>query len=176
VLGAYVTLDRVEVAVGEEVKLDADSGLSCRPIPTGSTKRPRYAAHLDPDPAAVVGYRFTMPDAPDGLLYLPCVPALTDELLAEVAGAGCAFVDGTCWTDDEMALVGKPDKTSRSMGHAPVSGDGGTLDRLAGLAGRVYYTHLNNTNPLLVEDSPQRRAVEAAGIGVAHDGMEVDLR
>jgi pyrroloquinoline quinone biosynthesis protein B len=62
------------------------------------------------------------------------------------------------------------------MGHAPVSGPGGTLEMLTGVATRVVYTHLNNTNPLLVDGSPERRAVEAAGVGVAHDGMEVDIR
>src|SRR5439155_6480752 len=71
VLAAYVAVERVEV--DGETKLD---GLTCRAIPVGSTKRPRYAAHLAADPAAVVGYRFTG----DGrtLLYLPCLPAVTD--------------------------------------------------------------------------------------------------
>jgi pyrroloquinoline quinone biosynthesis protein B len=87
------------------------------------------------------------------------------------------FVDGTCWTDDELSRVGLSDKTSRSMGHAPVTGPGGTLERLATVgAGRRVYTHLNNTNPLLVDDGPQRRTVEAAGIEVAFDGMEIELK
>jgi pyrroloquinoline quinone biosynthesis protein B len=174
VLGAYVDLDRVEVTVGDPVTLDPASGLACRAVATGSTKRPRYAAHLPSDPSAVVGYRFAVGDGP-ALLYLPCVPDLSEPLRAEVASAHTAFVDGTCWTDGEMALVGKPEKTSRSMGHAPVSGADGTLDRLAGLASRRVYTHLNNTNPLLVASSPERRAVEAAGVEVAHDGMEVEV-
>jgi len=174
ILSAYVEVDRRELAPDTDVVLDDETGLSCRTIPTGSTKRPRYAAHEDPDPAAVVGYRFTHAGA--SLAYVPCLPALTDELLAELKGADCAFLDGTCWTDDELSSVGLSHKTSRSMGHAPVTGPGGTLDRIAALpVRRRVYTHLNNTNPLLVEDSPERRLVEAAGVEVAYDGMEIEL-
>ena len=111
------------------------------------------------------------------MVYLPCVPDLTDALVAELSDADCAFLDGTCWTDDELSRVGLSSKTSRSMGHAPVSGSGGTLERFAATgAGRRLYTHLNNTNPLLVEDSAERRAVEAAGIDVAYDGLEIELK
>ena len=174
VLAAYAPVDRRVLAAGEQVSL---GDLYCRAIPTGSTKRPRYAADRPADPSAVVGYRFSRgPDRP-ALVYLPCVPVLTDELLAELAAADCVFVDGTCWTDDELARVGLSTKTSRCMGHAPVTGPGGTLDRLAGLpVARRVYTHLNNTNPLLVEDSAERHAVEALGIEVAYDGMEIELK
>jgi pyrroloquinoline quinone biosynthesis protein B len=174
ILNAYVQVDRRELAPDTDVVLDDETGLSCRTIATGSTKRPRYAAHEDPDPAAVVGYRFTHAGA--SLAYVPCLPALTDALVAELKGADCAFLDGTCWTDDELSSVGLSHKTSRSMGHAPVTGPGGTLDRLAALSvRRRVYTHLNNTNPVLVEDSPERRLVEAAGVEVAYDGMEIEL-
>jgi pyrroloquinoline quinone biosynthesis protein B len=176
VLSAYTEVDWREVPMGEPVCLDTDTGFTCRAIPTGSTKRPRYAQHLAADPAAVVGYRFGGRRGSPTLVYLPCVPELTDDLIAELADADCVFVDGTCWSDDEMARVGLAAKTSRSMGHAPVTGPGGTMERLATLAvPRRIYTHLNNTNPLLVEGSAQRLAVEAAGIEVAHDGMEIKL-
>ncbi|WP_412539401.1 MBL fold metallo-hydrolase [Longispora sp. K20-0274] len=190
ILGAYQPVVRRVLEPGTDTPLDGY--LSVRALPTGSPKLPRYAAHLPPDPAGVVGYVFTErgrpgPDGdrratepgPDGgavLVYLPCVPELTPDLVTELAAADCALVDGTCWTDDEMTLVGRPEKTSRSMGHAPVTGPGGTLPVLAALPGtRRIYTHLNNTNPLLVEDSAPRRAVEAAGVEVAHDGMEFAL-
>lgn len=174
VLAAYAPVDRRHLAAGEEASL---GDLYCRAVPTGSTKRPRYAADRPADPSAVVGYRFGQGPEGPALVYLPCVPALTDDLLAELAAADCVFVDGTCWTDDELARVGLSSKTSRSMGHAPVTGPGGTLDRLAGLpVARRVYTHLNNTNPLLVEDSAERHAVEALGIEVAYDGMEIELK
>jgi pyrroloquinoline quinone biosynthesis protein B len=171
ILSAYAPVDRRELAVGADVPVDEAAGLSCRAIATGSTKRPRYARNLEPDPAAVVGYRFH--DAGGSLAYVPCLPALTDDVAAELKDADCAFLDGTCWTDDELTSVGLASKTSRSMGHAPVTD---TLDRFAALpVRRRIYTHLNNTNPLLVEDSPERRQVAAAGVEVAYDGMEIDI-
>ncbi|MGC9668972.1 pyrroloquinoline quinone biosynthesis protein PqqB [Planosporangium sp. 12N6] len=175
ILSAYRPVDARELAVGVDTVVDPPSGLSCRAVATGSTKQPRYAGALDPDPAAVVGYRFTDP-AGASLAYVPCLPALTDEIAAELKDTDCAFLDGTCWSDDELASVGLPGRTSRAMGHAPVTGPGGTLERFAALPpARRIYTHLNNTNPLLMEDSPERHRVEAAGIEVAHDGMEIDL-
>jgi pyrroloquinoline quinone biosynthesis protein B len=175
ILSAYAPVERRALPVGTDVLVDEATGLSCRTIATGSTKRPRYVSEPGPDPAAVVGYRFTDPDGAS-LTYAPCLPALTDEVAAELKGTDCAILDGTCWSDDELASVGLPGKTSRSMGHAPVTGPGGSLDRFAALpVRRRVYTHLNNTNPLLVEDSPERRRVEAVGIEVAHDGMEIEL-
>jgi pyrroloquinoline quinone biosynthesis protein B len=171
ILSAYAPVDRRELAVGVDVPVDGAAGLSCRAIATGSTKRPRYTQNLEPDPAAVVGYRFR--EGGGSLAYVPCLPALTDELAAELKDADCAFLDGTCWTDDELTSVGLASKTSRSMGHAPVTE---TLDRFAALpVRRRIYTHFNNTNPLLVEDSPERRQVAAAGVEVAHDGMEIEI-
>ncbi|MGH3646960.1 MAG: pyrroloquinoline quinone biosynthesis protein PqqB, partial [Micromonosporaceae bacterium] len=176
ILSAYCVLHRQEVGPGVERPLDG-SPLTYRAVPTGSTKRPRYAAHRPPDPTAVVGYRFTDVRTGGSLLYLPCVPALDDRLLAEFAVASCVLLDGTCWSDDELARVGLSEKTSRSMGHLPVSGADGSLATLAGLpAIRRIYTHLNNTNPLLVEDSVERKQVEALGVEVAYDGMEVEVR
>jgi pyrroloquinoline quinone biosynthesis protein B len=173
ILSAYTPVERREFAAGVEVPVDRASDLSCRIIATGSTKRPRYVTDLDADPAAVVGYRFT-DGAGTRMTYLPCLPELTDDLVADLEDSDCVFLDGTCWTDDELASVGVSQKTSRSMGHAPITGAGGTLGRFAVLpARRRIYTHLNNTNPLLVEDSPERRQVDAAGIEVAFDGMEV---
>src|SRR5262249_22690086 len=178
ILSAYAPVDRRELRVGTDVLVnpgvdpgDGATGLSCRVIATGPTKRPRYVTGLDPDPAAVIGYRFTRGSA--SLVYLPCAPALTDDLATEMKCADCVFLDGTCWIDDELASVGLPGKTSRSMGHAPVSD---TLDRFVALpVRRRIYTHLNNTNPLLVEDSAERRQVVAAGIEVAYDGMEIEI-
>jgi pyrroloquinoline quinone biosynthesis protein B len=172
ILAAYAPVDRRELPVGVDVPVDEAAGLSCRAIATGSTKRPRYAQNLEPDPAAVVGYRFH-DEGGGSLAYVPCLPALTDDLAAELKDADCAVLDGTCWTDDELTSVGLASKTSRSMGHAPVAD---TLDRFAALpVRRRIYTHLNNTNPLLVEDSPERRQVAAAGVDVAYDGMEIEI-
>ena len=66
-------------------------------------------------------------------------------------------------------------KTGRRMGHMPIDGEGGSLAALAGLSARKIFVHINNTNPILVDGSPERRRVEAAGWEVAFDGMEIVL-
>jgi pyrroloquinoline quinone biosynthesis protein B len=86
------------------------------------------------------------------------------------------FVDGTFWRDDELAAAGIGGRTALEMGHRPLSGPDGSLERLAALRRpRTVLVHINNTNPILLEDSPERREVEAAGIEVAYDGMILEL-
>ena len=86
------------------------------------------------------------------------------------------LVDGTFWRDDELARLGISDRTAGDMGHVPLSGPGGTLEVLAGLERpRTVLIHINNTNPILLEDSPEREEVVRAGIEVAYDGLEVEL-
>ena len=92
-----------------------------------------------------------------------------------MARADLIFFDATLFTDDEMIASGTGEKTGRRMGHMPLGGADGTLTALAGLKGRRILTHINNTNPILIEGSPQRRQVEAAGFEVAEDGMEIVL-
>ena len=82
---------------------------------------------------------------------------------------------GTMFTDDEMIVAGLGQKTGRRMGHVPLSGPGGTLEGLADLPGRRVLVHINNSNPILLLDSPERRQVEAAGFEIGYDGMEVQL-
>ncbi|MDE2617966.1 MAG: pyrroloquinoline quinone biosynthesis protein B, partial [Burkholderiales bacterium] len=99
------------------------------------------------------------------------------EVFARMAEADCVMVDGTFWTDDEMIARGFSTKTARSIGHLPQSGPGGMVEQLARLpAGtRKWLIHINNTNPILDEDSPERAALTAAGIVVAEDGMQITL-
>ena len=74
-----------------------------------------------------------------------------------------------------MIRSGTGTKTGRRMGHMPIDGTGGSLAALAGLASRRIFVHINNTNPILVDGSPERRRVEAAGWEVAEDGLEIVL-
>ena len=83
--------------------------------------------------------------------------------------------DGTLFADDEMIAAGRWPKTGRRMGHVPMSGPGGSLALLADLPGRRIFLHINNTNPVLLEGSPERRQAEAAGFEIAYDGMELWL-
>ena len=109
-------------------------------------------------------------------IYVPGCASVTDALLERVAGADLLLFDGTTYTDDEMVRLGLSPKTSARMGHVAMSGPHGSVTALAGTAvAQRVFVHINNTNPVLVEGSPERRAVEAAGWRIAHDGMEVAL-
>ena len=100
---------------------------------------------------------------------------MTETIWDEVSHCKCVIFDGTYFYDDELARLEMSGKTARAMGHLPVGEKGGSLQYLRSLDQRKIYTHLNNTNPLLIEDSPQRLAVEKAEIEVAFDGMELDI-
>ena len=91
-------------------------------------------------------------------------------------GANALLFDGTVFEDDEMAQAGVGPKTGRRMGHIPISVEGGSLNAFDDLGiGHRTYIHINNTNPILDEASPERAKLTAAGIEVAFDGMEIDL-
>jgi pyrroloquinoline quinone biosynthesis protein B len=110
------------------------------------------------------------------LTYAPALAALDDGVLARFAASDLVLVDGTFWREDELALLGISERRAHDMGHVPLSGQGGTLDALAGLARpRKVLVHINNTNPILLEDSPEREAVVRSGVEVAYDGLEVRL-
>ncbi len=109
------------------------------------------------------------------LAYVPGAAAMTPASLARLGLADVILFDATLFTDDEMITTGTGDKTGRRMGHMPLDGEGGTLAALAGLGGRRILTHINNTNPILIEGSAERRKVEQAGFEVAADGMEIVL-
>ena len=122
---------------------------------------PTYAARLEANGRTVV--------------VAPACAEITEPVRDSLRDADLVFFDGTLFTDDEMIAAGLGPKTGRRMGHVPVSGPGGTLERLADLPGRRVLLHINNSNPILQCDSAERRQVEAAGFEVAYDGMEVVL-
>jgi pyrroloquinoline quinone biosynthesis protein B len=108
------------------------------------------------------------------LIYAPACAHVTEDLKARIDNADALFFDGTLFADDEMIANGLGHKTGRRMGHSPVSGPGGTLEALAGVAHvRRILTHINNSNPILIEGSPEEAKVKQAGWEIAFDGMEV---
>jgi pyrroloquinoline quinone biosynthesis protein B len=109
------------------------------------------------------------------LAYVPGAAGLPPGLRERLARADVILFDATLFTDDEMIATGTGEKSGRRMGHMPLHGADGTLAALAGLGGRRILTHINNTNPILIEGSPERRQAEAAGFEVAADGMEIVL-
>ena len=109
------------------------------------------------------------------LVYVPGAAAVPAPVQDRLARADIVLFDGTLYRDDEMILTGTGEKTGRRMGHMPIDGPDGTLVTLAGLSGRRLFIHINNTNPILIEGSPERAHVTAAGWEVAEDGMEIAL-
>jgi pyrroloquinoline quinone biosynthesis protein B len=110
------------------------------------------------------------------LTYAPALARLDDDVLARFAASDAVLVDGTFWCDDELPRLGIARRTGREMGHVPLSGAAGMLEMLARIERpRKILVHVNNTNPVLLEDSPEREAVVRAGAEVAHDGLEVEL-
>ena len=109
------------------------------------------------------------------LVYVPGAAGVTEALRERLSRADVVLFDATLFADDEMIATGTGDKTGRRMGHMPLDGADGTLAALAGLPGRRILTHINNTNPILIEGSVERRKVEDAGFEIAEDGMEIVL-
>ncbi len=115
-------------------------------------------------------------DGEKRFFYIPGCAEVTPAIKAKISGAEVLFFDGTTFTDSEMVDLGLSQKTAWRMGHVAMSGEKGSLNALADCnIGRKIYVHINNTNPVLIEDSPERAKVTAAGWDVAYDGMQVDL-
>jgi pyrroloquinoline quinone biosynthesis protein B len=110
-------------------------------------------------------------------LYAPGLGAVDEALWRAMQAADCVLVDGTFWSDDEMPSLGLSRKRARDLGHLPQSGPGGMLEWLERLPARVrrILIHVNNTNPILDEDSSERRALDERGVEVAWDGLEIEL-
>jgi pyrroloquinoline quinone biosynthesis protein B len=139
-------------------------------------KSPLYLdGRQPPAPDHNVGLRIQGRRPHTTLVYLPGAAALTPVIRQLAEEADCLFFDGTFWSDDELSRSGVGDAPAAAMGHLPVGTSVGSLAGLGRGPGRRIYIHLNNTNPLLREDSAERAEVQAAGWEVAWDGMEVSL-
>ncbi len=139
---------------------------------------PPYSPRRDrPVPGDNVGV--TIEDAKSGrkIYYAPGLVDIEPHVWAAMQAADVVLVDGTFWTDDEMIVLGASKKHGRDMGHLPQSGPGGMIEWLGKLPAttRKILIHINNTNPILDEDSPQRRELDKHGIEVAHDGMDITV-
>jgi pyrroloquinoline quinone biosynthesis protein B len=109
------------------------------------------------------------------IVYAPGAAGVTAAMRERFAHADVVLFDGTLFVDDEMITSGTGTKTGRRMGHMPIDGEDGTLGLLAGLKARRILIHINNTNPILIADSAERRKAEQAGFEIAEDGMEIVL-
>jgi pyrroloquinoline quinone biosynthesis protein B len=150
------------------------SSLTVEPFEAGGDA-PRY---LEGSDVELQASGFVFRDGASGgvVTYAPGLARLDDGVLSRLAASDAVLVDGTFWHDDELARLGISARSARDMGHLPLSGPGGTLAALARLERpRKVLVHINNTNPILLEDSPEREAVRGAGVEVAYDGLEIEL-
>ncbi|HTJ63322.1 MAG TPA: pyrroloquinoline quinone biosynthesis protein PqqB [Alphaproteobacteria bacterium] len=126
-------------------------------------------------PGDTIGLEISTPGSPS-FFYIPGVSEFPVDLAQRLRSAAMVFFDGTLWRDDEMILAGVGVKTGQRMGHMSCSGPNGTIAAFADLGvKRKIFIHINNTNPLLVADSPERAEAARAGWEVAFDGMEINL-
>jgi len=139
-------------------------------------KAPPYSPHRH-DPHVGDNIAVLIRDTVTGksVFYSPGLAGISTKVKAYMSEANCVLVDGTFWRDDEMVHAGVGTKLASEMGHLPQSGKGGMIEHLSELptSTRKVLIHINNTNPILIEDSPERKSLESAEIEVAHDGMSL---
>jgi pyrroloquinoline quinone biosynthesis protein B len=145
--------------------------VTCFPVPAGP---PRFAR--EEQPGHTVGLVLRDDRSGGSCAFVPGCGGLDAALLERLGAADLVLFDGTFWTDDELIALRIGERTARQMDHLPVSGPDGSLVQLARLPSRHrVYTHINNSNPMLIEDGPERAMVEAAGLGIGVDGMRFTL-
>ena len=176
-------VERLELPFGRRIEIAGSSGTSglavvAFPVPA---KVPLYLETAGEDPLLSeegdsIGLEVIADDGGKSFFFVPGCAAMTEGLRARLAGAELVLFDGTLWRDDEMIRLGVGDKTGRRMGHISMSGEGGAITAFSALdVGRRIFIHINNSNPVLLDDSRERELAEAAGWEIAYDGMEVRL-
>lgn len=170
---AFADVRLTEIAPGEATQLTCRdgqaSGLSVEPVVVPADP-PRFA----PEAAEghTVGLVIRDEQTRSCCAFIPGCGDLTPILLERLSQMDLIVFDGTFWSDEELLSLGIANRRAREMDHLPVGGPDGSLARLAQIAQpRKVYTHMNNTNPMLLEDSAERAAVERAGLLVGEDGM-----
>ena len=164
----------------EETMLCADgcpSGLTVKALAVPGKPPIHLEGLVSPsDPELNVGLRFRQCTTGRVLAYLSAVGRITASVFEGLADADCVMFDGTFWSSDELSALGFIEKSAEDLAHWPVGGQRGSLAMLSRLtAPRRVFIHINNTNPMLREDSTERKIIEAAGWRVAWDGMEIRL-
>ena len=141
------------------------------------SEAPPYSPHRhNTVPGNNIGVRIEDTRTGKNLFYAPGLGELEPHVQRYMEDADCILVDGTVWTDNELSREGISDKRAKDMGHLDQSGDGGIIDILRPLdCPQKFLIHINNTNPILDEDSPERAELTRAGIRVAFDGMDITL-
>ncbi len=159
-----------------QFSIDCCPNLLISPIPLRSSAPPYSPHRNDPHPGDNIGLLIEDRRSGGRLFYAPGLGQVSEALCETMRGADCLLVDGTLWRDDEMQVREVGGKLGSEMGHLPQSGPGGMIEVLDGVPGkRKILIHINNTNPILDEDSAERRILDEHGIEVAFDGMDIEL-
>jgi pyrroloquinoline quinone biosynthesis protein B len=178
VLAHYCGVERHAIALdGASFAVPRVPGVELRALPLRSKAAP-YSPHRERgEPGDNIGVTITDTARRTSVFYAPGLGEITPAVFDAMAGVDVVLVDGTFWTDDEMIRMGLSTKTAHDIGHLALSGPAGMiawLDRLPARTRRCLI-HVNNTNPILDEDSAERAALTRAGIEVCEDGMEIFL-
>jgi pyrroloquinoline quinone biosynthesis protein B len=182
ILSHYCGVEHRAIALdGAPIELAALPRVRIDPLPLTS-KAPPYSPHREaPERGDNIGLVITNLDTGKRAFYAPGLGLLEPHVLAAMQDMDLLLVDGTTWTNDEMIRLGFSKKTAADMGHLPQSGPGGMIEVLDGIGAapprpvRKVLIHINNTNPILVEDGPERRTLAEHGIELAEDGMTFEL-
>jgi len=152
---------------GQPAGLEVTAFETGRDVPRFVPEEPTSAV------GSVVGLKIVDRAGGGQMVYAPGVPAIEEKLRQAVDGADLVLLDGAFWSDDEPKSCGISDSTSRQMGHLPISGEDGSLAWFSSLQARYrVYVHINNTNPILDERSPEYSKVRECGVQVGNDGDE----
>jgi pyrroloquinoline quinone biosynthesis protein B len=178
-------VERRPIAIGESFEVNDRSGASTGIVVEALTVPGKVALYqedasagsgLGTQPEDAIGLRVAAADGGPHFFYIPGCAAMTEALAERVRGAPLVLFDGTLYRDDEMIAAGTGTKTGKRMGHISVADPDGSIAAFAPLGvARKIFVHMNNSNPILLTDSPERASIEAAGWEAAHDGMEIRL-
>ena len=178
VLGHFcgVTWHQIPTAVGSSFEVVGIDDIRITAVPL-SSKAPPFSPHRhDPHEGDNIGIQLEDTRSGKKLFYAPGLASIEPHLLPFMQQADCLMVDGTCWTNDEMRALGISNKLSLDMGHMPQSGPDGMIEALKQFsASKKILIHINNTNPILREDSRERAMLQQEKIDVAFDGMDFSL-
>lgn len=177
ILGHYCKVNWHQVFPrGDGFSVTGAEHLVFKPFPLKS-KAPPYSPHRnDPHEGDNLGMRVTDTRNGKTLFYAPGLGQIEPHLKPLMEDSDCLLVDGTTWTDDEMITLGLSAKRAQDMGHLAQSGPAGMIEVLQPLSKpRKILIHINNTNPILDEDSAERAELTRHNIEVAYDGMEIEL-
>ncbi|WP_192454332.1 pyrroloquinoline quinone biosynthesis protein PqqB [Acinetobacter oleivorans] len=165
-----------EINPKQAFKIDGFENLEFLPLIIKSAAPPYSPHRNDPHDGDNIALIIKDHKTQKQLFYAPGLGKIDDQIMQIMQSSDCVMIDGTLWTDDEMQQTGVGTKTGREMGHLYISGEGGSLSYLNQLnTPKKVLIHINNTNPILNENSSQFAELKANGVEVAYDGMQIEL-